>query len=159
MFVMRSLFEIDDEKEFIKAALRVWRRLHPKRPPKTPGPHKLPRLDVCMATEAVLEALTEDEFKSIGWKELIARVQGKVKKQPDKLYTTATIRQYARDYVCQMLYWPEIPPKLLDHRQPWMKGYGKTRAERLDAFYQFRASISYPEGLEDLNLLPPKTKT
>ena len=150
MFVMQfsSLFKIDDEKEFTKAALRVWHDLHPHRPRKKPGPRSpLKSSDVYDATAAVLEGLTPRQWKALEWKELIAQVQARVgPKQGGELYSDATIRKHVRDYIYFILYWPEIPPKLLDHRQPWMKGGPKKFAKRVAAFYRYRA-------------IPPRTKS
>ena len=67
----------------------------------------------------VLEAKKPSQLQTLSWKELIIDVQARVgTKRNGEPYSEATIRKHVRDYVYMILYWPEIPPHLLDRRQP-----------------------------------------
>lgn len=149
MFVMQDeqlhrLFEINDEKEFKKAVLREllprWRALHPKPPRKTPGPIRLPEREVWAATKSVLEKMTKRQLQSLGWRDLIAKVQASfTKPKTSSLYSEATIRKHVRSYIYLNSRIDEIPPRLLDRRQFPIPPGTKT----LDALREFICSFYF----------------
>jgi hypothetical protein len=166
--LLRKLFDIEDIKAFRKAVLREllpqWKALHSAKTRQQPGPQPLTALEVWKAAAEVLDQLEwydkwgglhrNDEWHSLTWKEFIARIQPKVKphqtgsKQRGCLYSEATIRRHAWDYICCILYFDEIPPRLLDRRRPLLRG-AKTHTELLEIFYKHKASLPWPAGFED----------
>jgi hypothetical protein len=145
---------LDDLQACKKVVLRevrlLWRALHPNRPRS--GPVTLRQELVYTATATVLKALTPRQRKTLKWGKLIAQVRALVKehqtgkKQRGDPYSVATVRKHVRCFIYMNLRVNEIPPALLDARQPWMKGCDKTLVALDTALHEWKSGRPFAEA-------------